>query len=203
MPASRCADHPRYAAGCIPCRTAARRYADQWRRDAILRRPSRRVPAIGAIRRVRALQALGWSQTQIGEAMGGATQQVVSTISAGSQEWMPRAKAERVAAAYEALSMRLPPEGPRVAHIRALAHRRGWAPPLAWDDIDRDEAPSPWARRSENPRLLADPMAVEDVVHFAALGLSDPEIAVRVGLSARTVLRIRQREGIPSLRRSA
>ena len=159
-----------------------------------------RVSALGARRRLQALACAGWSVGAITEHVG-CSRDWLSRVRAGS----PGAArctagfAEAVATTFSALVMTPGPSRRTAAHAR----REGWAPALAWDDIDHDEAPSPWARRSKNPRLLADPMAVEDVVHFAALGLSDPEIAVRVGLSARTVLRIRQREGIPSLRRSA
>jgi hypothetical protein len=62
-------------------------------------------------------------------------------------EQVTAGRARQVAALYDDLSMTPPPETnqrERIAASRSrnFARQRGWAPPLAWDDIDNDEAPA-------------------------------------------------------------
>lgn len=216
MPASRCAEHLPYQAGCPACRAAAARYSSRRRKNAILGRTPRRVPALGAVRRVRALQALGWSQTQIGQAMR-CSQDAVSRLAIGGQEWMLQDKFDRTEATYAELSMTAP-RGVQARRVRAMARSRGWAPPLAWDDIDDpDEQPighlvcttagcardaQPDGRCSGHQRRPHAPPSISpqdraalvaDVLHLAEQGLTDPEIGRRVGKSADAVFKIRHR----------
>lgn len=89
------------------------------------------VPATGAIRRIRALLALGHTYTTIAEAAG-----VDVRIEARSDRGYVRtATYAAVCRAYEVLSMT---PGTN-AHVRSLARGLGYPPPLAWDDDDLDD----------------------------------------------------------------
>ena len=101
----------------------------------------------GTARRIRALVARGWSQARLAtrSGIGAAT---IQRILGGAP--VTATTAHRIAALYEALWDQAPPEGThreRIAASRArhYAAARGWAPPAAWDDIDADENPQPWA----------------------------------------------------------
>lgn len=111
------------------------------------------LPAHGVHRRVEALMALGWSMEAIGAAAGGRTRRQVQRFHA-----QPSCTAETwrvVDDAYRGLCMRVGPS----QRARALAARRGWVPPLAWDDIDHPDA-RPW-QPTPGGEDLVDEVAVE------------------------------------------
>lgn len=172
-----------------------------------------RVSARGTHRRVQALVARGWSQSRICARLG---------IERGNF-WRVMMQADQVtvrvhkatAALYDELWDQEPPRSEhrdKIAYTRTIkyARKRRWLPPLAWDDIDTDlEPPVP----DEEGGI--DEMAVElacsgDIVRLSALErreavsrlaavkLSDGEIAERLHITDRTVLRIRQELGIPA-----
>jgi hypothetical protein len=122
---------------CDDCTTLGREY-EFWRRH---HRAAGRVPAIGSIRRIRALNRLGWSRRVIGE-QAGMSEDWVSGILRHKR--VAPATAAKVRAAYDVLSMRLPePVTPMekevVRRSRAHAEKQGWPPPLAWDESKIDE----------------------------------------------------------------
>lgn len=136
---------------CQGCRDAAARYerGRQW--DALQGRP-RRVGVLGTRRRLQALAALGWDWTILARHIG-CHEEAVRTI-VFRRRYVYAATAERVAEVYEELSMTPRPattSGERNARARAVgkARRYGWAPPLAWDDIDD---PTERPKFGESPR---------------------------------------------------
>lgn len=86
-------------------------------------------------RRIRALQAAGWTSEELAEKLG-------NTVTAGAVRKLLenprvyRTTQDRIEALYETLTM-LP--GPSEVN-RVRSARKGWAPPLAWDDITDLEA---------------------------------------------------------------
>ena len=79
----------------------------------------------------------------------------------------------------------------------ALAHRERHG---VWGGVaerERRRMHRPVVRQPSGPRR---PDKRESVVRQLAATLTDPEIAVRLGCSARTVLRIRSAAGIPAAR---
>jgi hypothetical protein len=119
---------------------------------------------LGTRRRVEALMALGWSGQQIADDAGMAQCGVwaifrrtrcTATVSA------------RIAATYDRLSMRLPTtdtKGQRISVSRTRAHaaRRGFAPPLAWNNIDDPtETPATGTNAYGRNRYDVDPVVVE------------------------------------------
>lgn len=103
----------------------------------------RMVPAVGTRRRIHALKALGHSGADIARRMG-ITYQAVHKLEHGAAPKVFAATALKVAAAYEQMCM-TPATGLHRTRIRNQAAALGYAPPLAWDDIDDpDEQPTDW-----------------------------------------------------------
>lgn len=183
----------------------------------ILGVPAQRpVTAQGVVRRLRALAAMGWSNAVIATESG----LNVDTIKAWRRGEFsdPSIVADRVAAVYDALSMRTPKpvgrfERGAVSQVRARAARNHWPSPLAWDDIDDpdalpdlgDDAPPDvdlvLVDRVINGTSSETTAADRDAIipRLAATGMGDAEIAALCRVSDRTVLRTRQRLGVPSL----
>lgn len=94
------------------------------------------VSALGTIRRLRALQVMGWSAAEVGARIG-LTKSAVSKLRDGNGRRVLLTTHERVAEAYRDLSHK---RGPSELTARwALA--RGYVGPTAWDDIDHDAEP--------------------------------------------------------------
>lgn len=174
------------------------------------------VSSAGTRRRLEGLAALGWPLSMLDDLLG----LPANTLA----QWRRRrrvtaAHARLVRAIFDDLSMQPGPS--RIARRRARS--AGWLPPLAWDDEDLD---NPRARpmlegttgsdhdevagvaildvvavelaiAGDHPRLTSEE-ALAAALRLAAAGASDVEIADRVGVSSRTVLRWRIRAGCPS-----
>lgn len=100
------------------------------------------VDATGTTRRVRALVALGWSQSKLADRLG--IQRSNFHLANGTRPKVLARTAKAVVDLYDELSMTLPPQGnqrDRIAASRArrYAKARGWLPPLALDDERLDD----------------------------------------------------------------
>lgn len=196
-----------YGCRCPAAREAWRVYAKR-RREGRL--PAALVPALGTVRRLRALMALGWPSPQLAGRTGMATEQVLRLV-AGGRERVRRGTAAAVARLYDELSMRPGPS----TRTRLRATARGWMPPLAWDEDSLDDpAAVPVATPARSSRVDVDEVVVdrlaaqqpvasatiaerrEAVAKLHAAGVNDRQIAARTGLAARTVLRIRAELGL-------
>jgi hypothetical protein len=129
---------------CADC-TNGHRIAQNRRTLRILEGKPSRVPALGSQRRIQALHRLGWTMQAIAQEASRGREQLKGIM---EQQHVSRPVAQMVADVYGRLSMTLPApkdqwERGRVTATRAKAERNGWAPPLAWDDIDDpNERPS-------------------------------------------------------------
>lgn len=147
-----------HAAGCRDqcCRDA--RNADERRRrkHREVFGTQRRIDGIGTRRRIQALWAIGWTSQHITEACGWGTPQAVTEVVAVRRAVFA-STAETVARVYEQMSMT---PGPSIKNRRE-ASRKGWLPPLAWDNIDNP---------SVTPNLAAadgddlDPVVVDRIL---------------------------------------
>jgi hypothetical protein len=156
---------------CPDAREAARIYQKRLREG---RNPSAFIPAAGTVRRLQALAAIGHSFATIGKALGGITGQGVQQI--GKTGQVRRVTAARVAALYDQWSMTVGAS----SITRSRAEARGWAPPLAWDNIDDPD---------EAPHLVTE----QQVARVRALirrGRSQRSITATVGVPERLVRRI-------------
>lgn len=138
VPAHRSAGTP----PCEPCRIANRIYQRRQRKIRAMY-GSLLVDATGSRRRVQALMRLGWSAVAISARLEMDPSNLLNAISRPTDQIQGKT-AKRIAAVYDEMSMSLPPtttanERISVSRTQRLAERRGWPPPLAWDDIDRDE----------------------------------------------------------------
>ncbi|PWJ23344.1 hypothetical protein ATK17_3838 [Branchiibius hedensis] len=179
--------------------------------DVYDQQQSGHVPKVGAVRRVHALMAMGWTKDHIAEA--GATS--LPRVLSGPGNLITLEKWREIKTVYEELSMT---PGPSPA-TRARARNRGYAPPLAWDDhtiddpraepqtdvsvaagaetIDMVAVDRAIARTGEATSLT--PAERTEVVRgMAARGASDRQIGQHLDIVDRTVLRSRQRHNIPS-----
>lgn len=154
-----------YIAGCREecCRGAARRYQRQRYFDrAVLGLPPRFVNKVGSKRRVNALQALGWSAEDLSVRMGFSRAYLNVAINREGRDYILRATARRIADIYDELSMTFPPETPCTSRQRAAAKKKGWLPPLAWDD-DRIDDPNYRPNLTETDHDI-DPVVIERIL---------------------------------------
>lgn len=176
------------------------------------------VPRIGAVRRIEALMAMGWGHEAIAKAGAPGTAALLNRrghlVTIG--RW------RQIKEVYDTLSMTPGPS----ALTRGWAKALGYAPPLAWDDdtID-DPTATPTGDRNHHidhrdtghngiGHDLQDPVAIERAITepapvtltdnertsavraMAERAETDNQIADQLGISSRTVLRIRQRHDI-------
>lgn len=170
------------------------------------------VPSRGTVRRLQALIARGWSQSKLATRLG------VNPTNFGSMLQRDRVLVSThraVVALFDELWDQVPPHvewRDKIAYTRTLkfAKTRRWLPPLAWDDIDNDlEPPVPddiggidemaveLAVSGEKVRLTGAERR-EAITRLCAVKLSDGQIAERLHIADRTVLRIRQGLDIPA-----
>lgn len=97
-------------------------------------------PGFRVQRRLRALNAMGWTTRQLADFCD-MTQEAVWDVIAGKRGYVVRSTFERIDSVYQRLCMT--PGGNSFSV--ASARRHGYPPPLAWDDIDDpDEEPQGW-----------------------------------------------------------
>lgn len=151
---------------CDDCARAERRYRKQRQMDALRGRP-RTVSALGVVRRVRALYAIGWTGPAVA-AEAGVSVHTMRSFTYRNSATVRRSTLDALAAAYDRLCMTWP-EGQYADRARITARRRGWSPPNAWIDIDDpDETPDP-GYIERNPwqhgaRKDVDPVVVDRIL---------------------------------------
>jgi hypothetical protein len=129
---------------CDPCDLAKYRYDKQRKAELHATGERRVVDSYRVKRRIEALQALGWPLRRIAVEAGVTHNHLTEH---GRRKFAFRATFDAIDQAYQRLSMTLPPEtttGEKsgAARARNNARRKGYAPPLAWDDIDTDVEPN-------------------------------------------------------------
>jgi len=136
-----------------------------------------KVDATGTRRRLQALQAAGYSLSALGAALG-VSEQAVSL-------WLRRdvveaATAAKVSALFGCWQLRPGPS----ARAAGYARRKGWAPPLAWDeDTIDDPAAKPYACARKDRLIIPRAELVEEVEFFGDVR----EVARRLGIQQESV----------------
>lgn len=172
------------------------------------------IPSRGAQRRVQALVTRGWSMAKIAGRLG-----IDPTNFSGlmQRDRVLVSTHRAIAELYEELWDQAPPEVTQrdkiaASRARRYAEARGLVPPLAWDDIDMDHGPDLGVPGDDVAEVI-DEVAVElassglrvrlspaerraAVQRLHADRMGDPAIADRLGLTDRTVLRIRAELGL-------
>nr|NLD40681.1 helix-turn-helix transcriptional regulator [Actinomycetales bacterium] len=169
------------------------------------------ISAEGSRRRLRALAVMGWTLGEISE-RSGLHRRTLSAVRSEEAEHVKAETARVIAALFEEIGMDF--GGADV--IAREARARGWIGPLGWDDVDDlEEMGEPVG--SEEPDHIAVARVVEGggaaqgavpllraseqeaaITALAMRGHSNGEIARRLGVSTRTVLRHRHRLGFPA-----
>lgn len=150
---------------------------------ASITEPSTLVPSLGAKRRIRALQALGHTLADI-DAHTGHRPRLAKYI-ADRRDGMTVTfdKHAAIVRAFEALSG----TPGRSVRGRADAARRGWVPPLAWDDDDIDD-PDAFPYEPELGRRRTSLDVAEDVEDLLKHDptLTSAQLAHRLGYSDKS-----------------
>jgi len=120
------------------------------------------IPADGTRRRLQSLVALGWLAQEVCRDAG-LSPQFLSDLNTHDRATVSVGVAEAVAGVYAKLSMRIPELTPTRKRSKTMAAKRGWVPPLAWNNIDDpNEKPSgmPTVRGARRPHDEIDPNVV-------------------------------------------
>lgn len=137
------------------------------------------IPAIGVIRRIRALNALGWMTEEVC-AEAGLCARFAADLFTKRRPNVLRASAEAIEAVYARRCMEIPEMTPGRRRTRTLAQQRGYPPPLAWDSIDDPhERPSGQrtrhADRDYDSSELVDEATVNRLVNGERIRANRPE----------------------------
>lgn len=130
---------------CTPCRRAKAKHRGTYdRRSRELKGRDVWVPAIGSVRRLRALAVIGWSVQAVAE-RADLFPRSLGKVREGQRAEVHKSTHFAIRRVYEQLEdhPRTTREG-LITRTRALA--LGWLPPAMWDDPDRDREPSPRMR---------------------------------------------------------
>lgn len=178
---------------CEPCRTARARYEKltRWHRHNGI---PRAIPARGAQRRIQALMALGYTSEDIRLAAGWHHRNAVLRILTGQKGrpcvWVERNTHQTICDVFEQLCMKVPDLTWYRKRARTLALNKGYAPPLAWDDIDNDEAPR-LDQTCPSPRKTG--VDLDEFDRLVEFGESEEQAARRLGVTTSAIERARQR----------
>ena len=156
---------------CQPCRDGHATYKKNRRTRVYLAGGPLRVDATGTHRRLQALVALGYTMEGVDAAVGRARGWASQVLQSRS---VFLATADVVAEVYDRWCMTVP-EHPWAGRQRTIAHRNGWLPPLAWDDIDDVTEVPTMIRAVARSRSDVDPVAVERVMAGEAVPCTPAE----------------------------
>ena len=137
------------------------------------------VSSVGARRRIQALALLGWSMPAICDAGG-----IAPGTLRGAQveDRIALRTNDAIRHAHDLLWNATPPDTWQTRRRSAQAGRAGYAPTLAWDDIDDPAAePQGIRRTASRPWAVHLDDLVEDLLDMADSGRSWHEAATRVG----------------------
>lgn len=161
---------------------------------------------IGIQRRLRALTRVGWSMAALAPHVGLAQDTLRDIRSSDNRTFVRQEVAAAITDGYERLCMSRP-IGRGAARARNTAAAQGWAPPLAWDDIDHDDAPAVpvkvanheqqiddvvvdrVVRGERRPRKLTSAESAAAVQRLVAMGLSTTVIETQYGFKVERYYR--------------
>lgn len=139
-------------------------------------------PALGSVRRVRALYAIGHNHTTIA-AIAGLDQSMVSHIANDYYQQLSGRVARAIAYTYQQLKF-TPGTSRRAVQVARAAD---WASPLGWDGNIDDPAAIPDSGGSDELAPKRDGHRNREIRHLAGYGITPAEIARRVGLNEQDV----------------
>lgn len=145
-------------------------------------------PAIGTIRRIRALYTIGHNPTTI-SALTGLDESAISHLANGRHATVLPATENKIRQAYSKL---VTSAGPSDKARRRAASQK-WHGPLAWDNIDDPAAKPEALGRKVRPGAGAGKVRADAqrVAQLTAAGRTAQQIADELGCHKRTVVRAR------------
>lgn len=159
---------------------------------------------IGIQRRLRALQAIGWSARAVAAEMGTEETTLRNLIRREHPQFVRRTYAERIIAVYDRLST-TPRTGRGAARACNTAAAKGWPPPAVWEDIDDvNEDPMLGAPSTSGSRTAAQRLAdeeterqarIEDLWWLAETGTHIERVAHRFGITVDAIERFLRYHG--------
>lgn len=170
------------------------------------------VPKVGAVRRVQALLALGWTHALLTEHAGLRTGVMLHQ----QGRWVTLSTFEAIERVYNELCMKPGPS----ERTRGRAAAMGYVPPLGWDDIDNDETPvatddlihtrDDYIDEAAVERALTgEPVTLtkaerdEAVRRLHQVGATDSTVSKRLGMSGETARLTRHRLGLEANERES
>lgn len=174
---------------CGPCRTAAGDYERLRQARRYLYKGRLVIDGTGTRRRLKALTAIGWTLTDLDLYLG--RKRSFCSWLATNEGPVLVVTAEQVWRMYEALSMT-----PRVGWLadrqRCLAARRGWLPPLAYDNIDD---PNERPMSTNSPRRTQAELLAE-FAHLTRAGESAEQAAKALGVTLGAIEKALERRAV-------
>lgn len=147
------------------------------------------VKALGSVRRVRALHALGYSWARLEREIGTYSLGEIKNLAYGRKTVVEAHHAVSIARTYDRLCMSLPATSNKhelsgITRARNTSRAQGWLPPLAWDDID-NLAEKPNLGRERTNYRTADLIAEWE--HLRRAGVSDHRAAQQLGVTPAAI----------------
>lgn len=201
-------DHPHdltcyvtHKCGDDRCREVNKRY-NRWlreRRQAGRRTAGQDVPAIGVIRRVRALNTLGWSTPVIFEKAGLGSRGRDKM----RQEFVTVRTDANIRRVYNELWNQRPPETNMPERVsanrtRRAAARQGWPGPDAWIGVDIDD---PHAEPDTTVAEDGPAWFLDELDHLRGLGESKAQALAALGITPNAAAKAARRHQRPDLAR--
>jgi hypothetical protein len=140
--------------------------------------PTVRIDVTGTRRRIRALQAIGYSYTAIAAAAN--TERMrIRAIADSPQPAVSKNLADRIANAYRLLASHPAPVNRFTQRSRNRAAAQGWRDPDYWEDVDRIDDPD----FDPNATTSRAQQVAEDARWLLDSGLTRDQAAERLGVS--------------------
>lgn len=137
---------------------------------------------IGLTRRLQALRALGWTTSEVAR-ITGLYRATIRRVTNDERCTVTAPTARAIIWGYARASHRTPPATTEracaaVDQVRRHAIGRGWAPPMAWDDIDDPRETPTGIRRTGSSEIAG----VDEAILLLQLGVAPDEVARRLGV---------------------
>lgn len=165
--------------------------------------PTGMIPATGTVRRLQALVAKGWPVARLAGELGMEPTNLAKLMRQNSKVRAGTAAAVR--ALYDRLwntppAQETPVQRKYVAQAARHAAKRGWAPPLAWDDDQIDDPSASPAEGWKRGRFRPAGDTAAEFAELASRGYSRSQAAERMGISRDALdlalVRVRRRAAI-------
>jgi DNA-binding CsgD family transcriptional regulator len=148
------------------------------------------INSVGTQRRIQALAAMGWPQDHIGR-RGGWDGRLAWVL---THDRVTSGTADKISAIYDRLRVLVPEDHGVTAlsaqRAREAAARRGWVSPFGWDGNIDDPNAQPDTDDTAPAQIITpkrDKTRNDEIKHLAGFGISEAEIARRVGLTRQDV----------------